>query len=87
MMSLIKDNKLGLLHFFRQSGFGESCVADDFKKITLHNIEPNTLQTDSVIYFKVNFPILFKALFSMFELIPSTTRIVEQKHGQLRDSI
>ena len=27
MMSLIKDNKLDLVHFFRHFGFGKSCVA------------------------------------------------------------
>ena len=39
------------------------------------------------MHLKGKYPILFECLCAKFSLLPSSTRIVEQNHGQLRHSL
>jgi len=58
--------------------------------LTICNPDTNEqLQPDDdyILYFKQTHNILFEALEAKFGLMPSATRIVEQKHGQLRDCL
>ena len=85
MLSLLQKDKENVWHYFQQFGLGISCVGPQLKKLTLHNLEEpprNGLQ-----YFQQEFPILFECLAAKFALLPSSTRILEQKHGQLRHSL
>eukprot|EP00957_Ditylum_brightwellii_P145335 11068667-Ditylum_brightwellii.AAC.1 len=79
MRELIRYNKANVCHYFRQFGFGCLCIKDDLKNLTPYNVELETL-----MYFKDKYPVLFEVLDSKFCLMPSATRIVEQKHVQLR---
>ena len=88
-MDLIKDNVDDLCHYFQQFGLGCACIGDNLKKLTLHNVEDDSLEDDeeALLFFKRIFPILFECLEAKFGLMPSTTRIIEQKHRQIRDSL
>ena len=85
MYDLIESNQEDMCHYFRQFGFGCACIEEDLKRLTLHRHEEPP--TEALTFFRATFPILFEALEAKFGLMPSSTRIVEQKHGQLRDSL
>ena len=74
-----------MTHYFQQFGMGISVVGPDLKKLTLFNVEEPS--RNDLHYFKKEYPILFECLSAKFALLPSSTRIVEQKHGQLRHSL
>ena len=57
------------------------------KRLTLYNNEQQDVPKDSLLDFCKKFPILFEALEAKFALMPSSTRIVKQKHGQLRECL
>ena len=55
-----------------------------------HEVQDHDVQRmndDALFYFKEEFPILFECLEAKFGLMPSTTRIVEQKHGGVQMDI
>ena len=85
MLSLLQKDQENVWHYFQQFGMGISCVEPELKKLTLFNVEEPP--RNSLLYFKKEYPILFECLSAKFALLPSSTRIVEQKHGQLRHSL
>ena len=88
MHSLIKNDTANVCHFFRQFGLGLACVEEELKRLSLFNVEQLApADTDPLSMFKRDFPVLFECLEAKFALLPSVTRIVEQKHGQLRHSL
>ena len=86
MHSLIKNDAENVCHFFQQFGLGKACVEAELKDLSLFNLEPPA-DGDGLERFMRKFPILFECLTAKFALLPSSTRIVEQKHGQLRHSL
>ena len=75
-----------MCHYFQQFGVGMMCVEKNLKALTLKRWEekpPNY----GLRQFKDEFATLFECLEAKFYLLPSSTRIVEQKHGQLRHSL
>ena len=86
MFNLIVKNEKDLCHYFQQFGLGMECVKNNLKALTLKRWEekpPNY----GLREFKVEYEFLFECLEAKFSLLPSSTRIVEQKHGQLRHSL
>ena len=76
------------MQFFRQFGFRYSCIEYNLIFLISYNLEQTDTPTDNLLKFKNKYPILFEALETKFGLMPSsTTRIVEQKYGQLRRSL
>ena len=80
------QDKESTRHFFRQFGLGCTYVEEDLKMLTLHRVEEGEGPKDALLFFKTTFPVLFEALEAKFELMSSSIRIVEQKHGQMRCS-
>ena len=73
------------MSLLQQFGLGIKCVKEELRELTLFSNEESP--KDGLADFKSKFPILFDCLAAKFSLLPSSTRIVEQKHGQLRHSL
>ena len=53
------------------------------KKLDLNRMEVKL--ANGLVHFKEQFPILFECFAPKFSLLPSSTRVVEYNHSQLRN--
>ena len=60
--------------------------------MVLHDLQVLSNETScdrgtGILFFKMKYPVLFDALYSVFGLLPSNSRLCEQVHGMLRQSL
>jgi hypothetical protein len=81
---MMKDEAVDITHWYQQIGFNRRDVRCDFKRLTME--EPGSRDI-TLLSLRSRYPVIFSALYATFALMPSTTRLTEQSHGALRDSL
>jgi hypothetical protein len=86
---LLDEDKDSVTHWFQEIGFMKPCMQADLQKLSkAEAAEPVLLPRQGVLHaFKAEHPIVFAAIKAKFGLLPSNSRIAEQVHGGLRDSL
>ena len=85
----LKEDKDNAIHYFKQFGLDREVVRNEIlvlSKMTDH-ASPTFAYKHPLTEFKLRFPIIYDAFDSVFRLMPSNSRIMEQLHGILRESI
>lgn len=85
---LLNTDKEESVHYFKQLGLMSPCVRDELKKLSWE--KPGSRLNESstrLLDFKREYPVIFEALFAAFALMPSNSRLAEQVHGQMRESL
>jgi hypothetical protein len=81
---MMKDEAVEITHWYHQIGFNQRDVRCDLKKLTTE--EPGSRDI-TLLSFRSHYPVICSAPYATFPLMPSTTRLTEQGHGALRDSL
>jgi hypothetical protein len=69
-------------HFIQQLGLLNSVTLPDMQRLSRE--KPGTRTDSSLKAFQSDYPVIFDALAAVFLMMPSNSRIAEQKHGGLR---
>ena len=72
------------VHWYRQLCLYYEVVLPDIYKLSQE--KPSNSRSSGIINFKNEYPVLFDALYAVFRLLPSNSRLCEQIHGMLRHS-
>jgi hypothetical protein len=86
---LLDEDKDSVTHWFQEIGFMKPCMQADLQKLSkAEAAEPVLLPRQGALHaFKAEHPVVFAAIEAKFGLMPSNSRIAEQVHGGLRDSL
>ena len=86
---LLDEDKSSVTHWFQEIGFMKPCIQADLQKLSkAEAAESILLPRQGVLHtFRVEYPVIFAAIDAKFGLMPSNSRIAEQVHGGLRDSL
>jgi hypothetical protein len=82
--NMMHEKTVDITHWFKQIGFNQTVVHRDLKKLTM---EEQGSRDITLLAFRSEYPVILVALYATFALMPSTTRLTEQSHGALRDSL
>ena len=82
---LLQADKESVKHWFYQLGLLRKITLPDLKKLSKE--KPGERSGDSVMDFAGKHEVIFAALIAVFGLMPSNSRLAEQTHGGLRDSL
>ena len=85
----LKEDEENAVHYFKQFGLDRDIVRNELAKLSKMSDNPSpTFSFKRPLHeFKSKFPITYDAFDSIFRLMPSNSRIMEQLHGILRESI
>jgi hypothetical protein len=89
--SLLYEDEESVTHWFQEIGFMRPCIQGDLQRLRklapVEEAERGLPRQGVLGAFRTEFPVIFAALDAKFGLMPSNTRIAEQVHGGLRDSL
>jgi hypothetical protein len=87
---LLLNDKKNVVHWYKQLGFAQDTLKSrlhyEFTRL-LAEVDDGSAREYGQLNFKAMYPVLFSGLYAVFGLLPSTTRIGEQGHGALRESL
>ena len=72
------------IHWYKQFCLNWEVVQLDMQKLSN---EEAFMRPVGIVHFRSKYPILFDALYAVFGLLPSNSRLCEQIHGMLRKSL
>jgi hypothetical protein len=81
---MMRDEALDITHWYKQIGFNQTNIRRDLKGLTME--EPGKRDI-TLLTSRKQYPVIFSALYATFSLMPSTTRLTEQNHGALCNSL
>ena len=80
---ILSQDSEDTVHWYRQFCLDREVVIHDLYKLS--KVKPFD-RSPGIINFKNEYPVLFDALYAVFRLLPSNSRLCEQIHGMLRHS-
>ena len=86
LLTKTEENIDDLIHWWRQFCLNYEILEEDLQRLSKVNTV-DELNTGALIEFKIDYPVLFDCLYSVFGTMLSNSRLCEQIHGMMRHGL